>query len=312
MTITNKFWERLNEIYDENDIKTIQTGLNSDKRKVSFRINNIKSTTNEVLKELDNKGLCYKKIDFLEDAYILENGIEKDLWNLDIFKNGKIYLQSISSQIPVHFLDLKTGDNILDITAAPGSKTSQIASILKNSCSITANDNNAIRIDKLKFTLERQGVKNTKVIKHDASKLGQILEKNSFDKILADLPCSAEGRINLNKEKSYGFWSEKNIEKNKNLQLEILKDTIPLLKSGGTLVYSTCTIAPEENEEIINFILNTFKELEIQKIGLEYKNIRKGITHFMDKTYNKKVDNSIRCLPSEETEGFFIAKFKKI
>lgn len=312
MTITNKFWERLNEIYDENDIKTIQTWLNSDKRKVSFRINNIKSTTNEVLKELDNKWLCYKKIDFLEDAYILENWIEKDLWNLDIFKNWKIYLQSISSQIPVHFLDLKTWDNILDITAAPWSKTSQIASILKNSCSITANDNNAIRIDKLKFTLERQWVKNTKVIKHDASKLWQILEKNSFDKILADLPCSAEWRINLNKEKSYWFWSEKNIEKNKNLQLEILKDTIPLLKSWWTLVYSTCTIAPEENEEIINFILNTFKELEIQKIWLEYKNIRKWITHFMDKTYNKKVDNSIRCLPSEETEWFFIAKFKKI
>ena len=312
MTITNKFWERLNNIYNENDLKTIKIWLNSDKRKVSFRINNIKSTTNEVLKELDNKWLYYKKIDFLENAYILENWIEKDLWNLDIFKDWKIYLQSISSQIPVHFLDLKTWDNILDITAAPWSKTSQIASILKNSCSITANDNNAIRIDKLKFTLERQWVKNTKVIKHDASKLWQILEKNSFDKILADLPCSAEWRINLNKEKSYWFWSEKNIEKNKNLQLEILKDTIPLLKSWWTLVYSTCTIAPEENEEVVNFIINNFEELEIQKILLEYKNIRKWITHFMDKTYNKKVDNSIRCLPNEETEWFFIAKFKKL
>ncbi|MFA5917717.1 MAG: RsmB/NOP family class I SAM-dependent RNA methyltransferase [Candidatus Gracilibacteria bacterium] len=313
MELNKNFWERLSKIYSPTEIKVIKKGFSTKKRNVSFRINTLKSADeNEVLKVLDEKGLKYTKIDFLQNAYILNDATLKDLWDLDIFKDGKIYLQSIASQIPVNFLDLKSGDKVLDITASPGSKTSQIGSILQNTGEITANDNNAIRIDKLKFTLERQGVTNTKVIKNDATKLGEILEENSFDKILADLPCSAEGRINLNNEKSYGFWSESNIKKNYLIQRDILKNTIKLLKVGGILVYSTCTIAPEENEGIVHFILSNFKELEIEDISLDYKYIKNGITRFGDIIYNKKVDKSLRCLPSEETEGFFVVKFRKI
>lgn len=312
MELNKLFWKRLEKIYTSTYIDIIKSGLNTKKRKVSFRINNIKTDWNDVFKVLDEKWLKYTKVDFLEDAYILDNWTEKDLWDLEIFKDWKIYLQSIASQIPALFLDLKPWDKVLDITAAPGSKTSQIASILWNKWEITANDNNAIRLDKLKFTLERQWVTIAKVIKNDATKLGNIIKENSFDKILADLPCSAEWRINLNNEKSYWFWSEKNIEKNKALQIEILKNSVKLLKKGWILVYSTCTLAPEENEEIVDYLLNNFKELEIEPINLDYKYTMKWITEFNWKKYNKKVDNSLRCLPSEETEWFFVAKFRKI
>lgn len=312
MELNNLFWQRLEKIYSKIDTETIKKWFKAKKRKVSFRINKIKTDWKDVLKVLTEKWLSFKKIDYLDNAYILDSWTEKDLWDLSIFKDGKIYLQSIASQIPVNFLDLKPNEVVLDVTSAPWSKTSQIASILGNTWEIVANDNNQIRIDKLKFTLERQWVKNTKVIKHDASKLSLIYKENSFDKILADLPCSAEGRINLNNEKTYSFWNEANIKRNYIVQKEILKDIVMLLKVGWILVYSTCTIAPEENEAIVHFLLSNFKCLEIVPINLDYKNIRKWISKFWDTVYNKKVDNSLRCLPSEDTEWFFVAKFKKI
>lgn len=312
MELPKLFWDRQNKIYPSMDIDIIKKWFNTKKRKVSFRINKLKTDWKDVFKTLESKWLDFTKVNFLEDSYILENWIEKDLWDLDIFKTWKIYLQSIASQIPVSFLDLKAGDKVLDVTAAPWSKTSQIASILNNTWEIIANDNNAIRIDKLKFTLERQWVKNTKVIKHDATKLSELYIENSFDKILADLPCSAEWRINLNNEKSYSFWNEANIKRNYTIQKEIPKNIIKLLKVDWILVYSTCTIAPEENEAIVHFLLSNFKELEIELINLDYKYARIWITKFWDTIYNKKVDNSLRCLPSEETEWFFVAKFRKI
>lgn len=312
MELNKNFWQRLTYINTSIDIDIIKKWFTVNKRKVSFRINKLKTNWEDVLKILDKKWLIYSKVNFLNDAYILENWTEKDLWDLDIFKGWKIYLQSIASQIPVSFLDLKSGDKVLDVTAAPWSKTSQIASILNNTWEIIANDNNAIRIDKLKFTLGRQWIKNTKVIKHDATKLSELYNENTFDKILADLPCSAEWRINLNNEKTYSFWSEANIKRNYKVQKEILKNIVKLLKVDWILVYSTCTIAPEENEWIVHFILSNFKELTIEPITLDYKYARVWITNFWDTIYNKKVDNSLRCLPSEETEGFFVAKFRKI
>lgn len=312
MELNKQFWERLKNIYSKVDIDIVKNWFSTKKRKVSFRINRLKSDWKDVLEILSKIWLKYSKVDFLEDAYILDNWTEKDLWDLSFFKDGKIYLQSIASQIPANYLDLKSNDIVLDVTAAPWSKTSQIASILGNTWEIVANDNNAIRIDKLKFTLERQWVKNTKVIKHDATKLSEIYKENSFDKILADLPCSAEWRINLNNEKTYSFWNEANIKRNYIIQKEILKNIVNLLKVGWILVYSTCTIAPEENEAIVHFLLSNFKCLEIVPINLDYKNIRKWISKFWETVYNKKVDNSLRCLPSEDTEWFFVVKFRKI
>ncbi len=309
--LKNSFWQRLEQIYTKNDLEIIKSWFNTKKRKVSFRINLLNSNKEEIEKNLLENWLIFSKIDFLENAYILENWMEKDLWNLDIFKDWKNYLQSIASQIPVYFLDLKTWDKVLDLTAAPWSKTSQIASLLWNSWEIIACDNNQIRIDKLNFTLKRQWVKNTKVIKTDARNLWNLYKNETFDKILADLPCSAEWRFNSHIEKSYAFWNENIIQKNAILQKEILSNSIKLLKKNWILVYSTCTIAPEENEEIIDYLLKNFSELEIENINLDYKYTRPWITNFNWKKYNKKLDKSLRCLVNEETEWFFVAKLRK-
>ncbi|MCD5385056.1 RsmB/NOP family class I SAM-dependent RNA methyltransferase [Candidatus Gracilibacteria bacterium] len=313
--------DRLNEIYTKNELEIIKKGFEIKKRKPTFRINTLKTNTKEVLDILKEKKLEVEKINFLKNGYKLINGNEKDLWDLDIYKNGKIYIQSISSQIPIDFLDLEDFNKVLDITAAPGGKTSQASALLKNTGEVIANDNNSIRIDKLNYTISKQGCKNVKIIKTDARKIYEKYladdgESNKYDNyfnhIIADLPCSSEGKINLNSEKSYGYWNLGVIKRNFKLQKEILKSIIPMLKRGGTLMYSTCTLAPEENEAVVHMILSLYPELEIQDININYKYIKKGLKGFGKHVYRRDVQKSIRILPNEESEGFFIAKFKKI
>lgn len=314
--MTNKlpanFYERLEKIYSKEDIEIIKTGFETPKRKTVFRINKIKWNTESVLAEIESAWLKITKIDFLPDAFILENWIERDLWNLNCYKNWEIYIQWISSQIPVLFLDLEKDLKVLDITSAPGSKTTQIRDIMENTGEITANELNALRLAKLNTNIAKLWVTNVKTVKFDAKLLWEKLEIWSFDRILADLPCSAEWRINLNTEKTYSFWSEKNIKANYYLQREILKSCVPLLKEDWILVYSTCTIAPEENEAIVHFLLSNFPELRIEEIFLNSEFTRPGIKAFGKQVYRKTCEKTLRFIANPISEWFFIAKFRKV
>lgn len=306
------FIENLEKIYSKDDLKIIRDAFYLEKRKPSFRVNTLKSTNIEIENILKENNLEFEKVDFLDNAYILLNWREKDLWDLNIFKDWKIYLQSISSQIPVSLLNIKTGDNVLDVTASPWWKTSQLAARLKNSWKILAVDNNQIRIDKLNFTIKRQWVKNTEVLKIDAR---NIWENSDyiwyFDKIIADLPCSAEWKFNLNIEKSYAYWNELTNRKNYKTQKEIINSIIPLLKSSWELIYSTCTISPLENEDIVHMILSNYPEMKLIDIKLDYKYARDWILNFDKKVYKKEMLKSKRILASEESEWFFVALFRK-
>lgn len=304
--------ERIKKIYTEKELEILESWFNKEKRKVTFRVNKIKSNKEEIIKTLTDLWLEIKEIPYLDDAFSLENWIERDLWNTDIYKEWRIYIQWISSQIPVLLLDLKNDSKVLDVSAAPWSKTTQIASIMWNEWEIIANELNTIRAEKLKHNISLQWANNVQIIKFDARKLGENLEAESFDAILADLPCSSEWRINLNNEKTYKNWDLKYIKKNYFLQKDILKSIIPLLKKDWVLVYSTCTIAPEENEAIVHFVLSNFHELQIQEINLWMDFIKNWINSFEKQVFRKYVNKSIRCIPNTETEWFFIAKFKKV
>lgn len=313
-TFPNEFLEKIQKIYTPEELEIIQNGFHSTKRKTSFRVNTLKSNAQEIEKVLEKHNIAFQKVAFLKNAYILENADESDLWDLEIYKNGKIYLQSISSQLPIDILDINDFDKILDITAAPGWKTSQAAALLKNTGEIIANDNNSIRIDKLTTTIKKQWCQNVEVIKTDARLIAEKYPQYEgyFQHIIADLPCSAEWKFNINKEKSFAFWNPGVVKRNFKLQKEIIKSIIPMLANWGTLIYSTCTLSPEENEEIVHMILSCFPELELQDIPLEWKYFKKGLTSFNEKVYRKTLNKTLRILPSEETEWFYIAKFTKI
>lgn len=308
--ILDKFFERLNKIYPQVDTEITMEWLNCE-RITSFRVNTIKSNNKEIEEFLSSNKIEFKKIDFMENAYILDKKDEFFIKWSKIFYDGKIYLQGIASLIPAIILNPISGDKVLDVTASPGSKTTQICAMMWNKWEIIAVEKNQIRFDKLNYNLNIQWCNIAESIKMDSLNLKDKFKNWYFNKILFDAPCSAEWRINLSNEKSYWFWTEKNILDKQKLQLEIFESIIPLLASNWEIVYSTCTIAPEENEEVINTICEKYN-LEIEEISINFENIRPGLTEFNGKKYSKDLEKTLRILPSKISEGFFIAKLRKI
>ncbi len=295
-------------------------------RKWSFRINKLNSDGTDVFEELSSKNITVEKLEGLEWVYVFEREQEYAIKWTRAFYDGKIYLQSIASILPVLILGPESGDMILDVCAAPGSKTTQLAMLMGNKGCIYAIEQNQIRFDKLMHNCNLQWATIVKGIKMDARHFlsetsGTIVVLDDtndiqFDRILLDAPCSAEGRIALDNEKTYGFWSLENIQKKAALQLELLTMAFARLESGGTLVYSTCTLAPEENEWVISEFLSSHDDARVDPIDIWLSDRSwwiPGLTSFGRNTeYSSELLNAVRILPSDETEGFFIVKIRKI
>ena len=280
----------------------------------SFRINTLKSTKEEILTEFESKWIVVTEFDGIPWVYTFDRSHEYAIKGTRAFYDGKIYLQSLASMFPVLALAPKPGESILDVCAAPGSKTTQIAMTMGNEGKIVALEQNQIRYDKLMHNAKLQWATIVEWQKLDARHYFDRTADETFDRILLDAPCSAEGRISLENEKSYGFWSLENIVKKAELQYELLTLAFAALKKWGTLVYSTCTLAPEENEWVISDFLEETPSasLEIIDIGLSDKPWWKsGIEKFGKTEYSEEMKKAVRILPSGETEGFFIGKIVK-
>lgn len=295
------FTGRLEKMFSPTISEKILRGFEAQKLPV-VRINTIKTDLPNIIEKLRVLGVRFQRVDFLKNALIIQNKNEKFFENLEIYQNGEIYFQGISSQLPVLFLEPKPGENVLDLCAAPGSKTTQIAAMMGNQGKIVANEIDQIRFERLKYNLQKQGVKIAEAICGNALSIGEKFPAY-FDKILADVPCSAEGRININEPRSYRFWSEKIVNSNAKLQKKILSAAVEALRPGGVIVYSTCTLAPEENEMVVEWFLKEFgNSFKLEKIHLEFQ-------------YKLPVLNSLNCfraMPSQISEGFFVAKFRNL
>ncbi len=226
---------------------------------------------------------------------------------------GYYYIQELASMLPIIALQPKPNEIILDLCASPGSKTTQIASEMKNIGTIIANDISLARIKILASNLERCGCSNVIITREEGVRLCKKLLEHDFkiDKILLDAPCSGEGTFR-SLPKGFQMWNINTVRNLSKMQKRLISSAIELLKPNGEIVYSTCTHAPEENEEVVDFIINKFKdEVKIESINLPIK-CRQGITNWYDKSYINNVKKSCRIYPQDNnTEGFFIAKFKK-
>lgn len=276
----------------------------------TFRVNRLRTTKYTVVSALSAAGYEIEPVSWYEDAFIMKNKSLRELTDTDIYRRGELYVQSLSSMIPPLVLAPKANDKILDLCAAPGSKTSQMAAIMKNTGEILANDNSRIRIYKLDANLKLLGVTNT--MTHFG--VGQTLWQQYpeyFDRTLVDVPCSMEGRIQLSDEKTYKDWSLKKIRELSERQRWLLRGGVSATKPGGVIVYSTCTLSPEENEGVIDWILKKEKGcLEVESISLGCTT-RAGVTIWNGKAYAPDVVSTVRILPIETMEGFFVAKLRK-
>ena len=258
----------LKEYYNDNEINEIISGF-SVKRKTTFRINNLKSNELEIENFLNSNNINFTKYNDIPYAYILND--EYNIFNSSIYNEGKIYIQNLSSMLPVIYLDVKPNENILDMCAAPGSKTTQIQSVSHNTVNLTAVEMNKFRYEKLIYNIKMQGA-NVLTINKDA----RLLDDNfKFDKILLDAPCSGSGILDITNDNYKKYFTKELIQKSIERQKVLIKKAIKLLKKGGTLVYSTCSILNSENEEQIN-------------------NLPKG--------------EILKILPNELFEGFFVYK----
>lgn len=287
----------LEKQYGEDITKNIIKGYEVD-RKTTLRVNNLKSNINEIKERLLKEKIQYNEISWSKDAIVINENDQ--ISKLDIYEDGKVYLQSLSSMLPPIILNPKEKENILDMAAAPGSKTTQIASITNNNSYITACEINNIRAERLKYNIEKQGVNCAFVMVKDARKLDDFF---SFDKILLDAPCSGSGTISLKNENLQKVFTEKLIHKSAEVQLALLKKAIKLLKPGGEMVYSTCSVLSIENEEIVEKAL---KGTKAKIVPIENDELVKELP-----LLPVKIEGTLCVAPNELYEGFFIAKIRK-
>jgi len=277
------------------------------------RCNTIKMSPESLFKRLSAKWDMEQPFPSHPEIMVIKTDLKPgELGNSIEHLLGYYYVQELSSMLSVIALDPKPDETILDLCAAPGSKTSQIAQVMKNSGNLFANDFKIDRIKILSATLERCGVTNAIVTKMDGVSFCTRLSKRGFkfDKILLDAPCSGEGTLRSS-PKTFLMWNHKVVESLSRQQKKLIANAIKCLKKGGTLVYSTCTHAPEEDESVVNFALQNFP-LKLESISLPVK-CRPGVNSWKDEKYPEEITKCCRIYPQDnDSEGFFVAKFTLI
>jgi len=286
-SINKELLKMLNKSYSK---KTVKKLLKSFFYKSDFVIKQNKLKENNLKTNLENQGFVLEEHPFLKDSFIVRN--PESIIDTNEFKEGKFIIQDGSCSLCAEVLEPMENSVVLDICAAPGSKSCNIQELTNNQSIIYCNDINNNKIDRIKENVYKCGVENVQYLNFDATILQEDLI-NKFDRILVDAPCSATGVINKNPEIKL-FRTKKDVEDLVETQRRILENCEKYLKKGGILVYSTCSLLKEENEENVDYIEN--------KLNLK----REDIDFYGDK------NEFIKLMPFQKgTQGFFISKFLK-
>jgi len=289
MKFKNEFIDKYSKL---TNFKEYEKAISQHPKK-SLRVNTLKSTVKKVKEALEKRGYPLQPIPWCKEGFYFKAKKRQAIGNLMEHWKGLFYVQSSLSMLPPLILNPSEKDKVLDMCASPGSKTSQLASMMNNKGIIVANDLEEHRIRLLKITLQRLGVMNTVVTKMDGRRI-----KEKFDKILLDSPCSGTGIImgsSQRSETSKESWSENRIKNYSKLQKQLAKNAFSLLKEGGTLIYSTCSLDPEEDEEVVEYL---------ETLGAK--------TQPINITLKGKTKKWVKIWPQDyEVGGFFISKLKK-
>lgn len=285
-----------------NRYKQLGSGFAEIQLKKSLRVNTLKITHEKFVERMTSIGVKLAKINFLQDGYYAESKFS--LGAITEYLLGYYYLQEAAAQLPAQILESQANETVLDMCASPGGKTTQLAQLMHNKGTIVAVEQKQHRLEALKSNVERMGAENIIIYRTDVKNLQKSNTK--FDKILLDAPCSG----NYVTDKS---WFQKRditgIQKSADIQKQLLKTAINLLKTNGILVYSTCSLEPEENELNIQWLLNNFK-VELQNTQLKVGD--EGLTNVFGRKLSNEIKKCKRFWPHKtSTEGFFIVKVKK-
>jgi len=305
--LPEKFLERLNQIIPDQNRDEVLNSFGI-KKKVSARVNTLKINRKEIHALLKKEEIPFERVPWNQDALIFQ---DKDHSRIRFLINeGLIYIQNLSSMLVPLLLDPKEGESVLDLCAAPGSKTTQMSAMMNNAGSIVAIEHVKARSYKLRSVIKMCDAQNISVKLTDGRKYkphGQY-----FDKILIDAPCSSEGRFRLDRPKTMRYWSLRKIREMRKKQRGLLLNASRLLKPGGVMVYSTCTFSPEENEGVVDWFLRKTKgEYSVSSFNLDQVRTYAPLLHWRNKSFDHQVNHCIRILPDRYMDAFFIAKIER-
>lgn len=301
-----KFIERYSKLTDWERFKTCSLSF----LKRSIRVNTLKITVKE-LKERLEPDWSLEQVPWCKEGFWIEHAKKerRDIGNLIEHTLGYFYIQEAASMIPPLALCPNPHDIVLDIAASPGSKTTQMAQYMQNEGLLIANDYTIERMKPLSINLQRCGVTNSIITLME----GQWFGKSGilFDKVLVDAPCSGTGTIRKSL-KTIGIWNPDMVKRISITQKQLIETGFSLLKENGTLAYSTCSLEPQEDEAVVDFLLGKYENAKLDDIKI---NLRRSppVLEFEDKKYCSELEKCLRIWPQDnDTEGFFVAKIRKI
>ncbi len=267
-------------------------------RAVTLRANTLKTDAQTVRERLAAQGIETSPVSWYADAMIVRGAREDALTGLDLYERGEIYLQSLSSMIPPLLLGARPGENVLDMAAAPGGKTTQIAALTGNGAMITACERNAARCERLRFNLQRQGAQRVTVMNIDARQLDDLF---AFDRILLDAPCSGSGTVQLG-ESSRARFDRETLARVTKTQEALLRKALRLLRPGHEMVYSTCSILAAENEALLRRVLPGAQGEIVPIDAAAFPGVPLLPT---------ALPGTLCVMPDARYEGFFAARIRK-
>ena len=301
--MNKNFLERTGLVW--NVSATQAENLLNTKYATAVRINPLKHRKSTIA-NLKNNFDKVSAISWANNCFLVEDGKIKASQMAE-FINGEFIVQNPASFIPVLELQPQANEQILDMCSAPGGKSSHISALTENKVFLTLNDTSRTRFFKMQKLMATMGVNASFSLK-DGRYLSKVYSHDYFDKTLLDAPCSGEANINLD---NINKWSLSTIKRLSNLQCQLIKDAYKMLKPGGLLVYSTCTIAPEENEQVISYLLKHNPSAQILKCNSYPVSTTPALLKFNGNNYHVQVKNCLRLLPSVGNKPFFIAKITK-
>ncbi len=265
---------------------------------LTLRVNTLKATVDDVKKQLEAEGVKTEASPLSKNALVVSatGSVEA----LKPFREGKVYVQDISSIICSELVEPKVGEKIADVCAAPGSKSFSMAILADDKANLSSFDLYPHKVELIKKSAKRLGITSIKADVRDA--LSEVTElKDQFDAVLCDAPCSGLGVIGRKPE--IRNRSIEDVNSLPTLQYDILNNTANLVKQGGRLFYSTCTLNPAENNEIADKFLNEHKDFEAWPLNIP-ENLKRGLD---------EPSNQLTLFPHVNgTDGFFISAFKKV
>ncbi len=316
VNVKQKFEDHYRELLGEDYDKFMSYSLSYIRK--CIRVNTLKADVDEIKKRLEDRWHL-ETIPWCPQGFWIsyKDGKRFDLGNLIEHHLGYVYVQEAASMIPPVVLDPQPGDMVLDMCAAPGSKTTQIAMYMQNSGILVANDIAGARLRALGMNMQRCGVRNSVITMMQEHRFTRIANQNpnfKFDRILVDAPCSGTGTIRKSL-RTILMWNPLGITKLNKIQKNLIDVAFNLLKVDGVMVYSTCTIEPEENEAVVSYLLDKYPNAKLEEIDHNKLGIKRtdSILKFQNLHINPEVKKCLRIHPYDnDTEGFFVARIRKV